>query len=74
MIGQADAIAAMTPIAAGLASNRGRRISQGRRRGVRRTFRTRSRYISASPRWLQIDAALQSAMDDGSWKQAIDKM
>ncbi len=69
MIGQADAIAADDAIAAGLASKQGEAISQGRRRNVRRTFvrdRNKSRQSTLAA---TDDAALQSMMDDGSWKQ-----
>lgn len=74
MIGQADAIAADDAIAAGLASNRG----GGYLKVVGETFGERSYAIAVksgqSTLAKQIDAALQSMMDDGSWKQAIDKM
>lgn len=68
MIGQADAIAA------GLASNRG----GGYLKVVGETFGERSYAIAVKPGQStlakQVDAALQSMMDDGSWKQAMDEM
>ena len=74
MIGQADAIAADDAIAAGLASNRG----GGYLKVVGETFGERSYAIAVKPGQStlaeQVDAALQSMMDDGSWKQAMDEM
>lgn len=74
MIGQADAIAADDAIAAGLASNRGGRYLKV----VGETFGERSYAIAVrsgqSTLAKQVDAALRSMMDDGSWKQAVDEM
>ena len=74
MIGQVDAIAADDAIAAGLASNRGGEYLKV----VGETFGERSYAIAVksgqSTLAEQVDAALQSMIDDGSWKQTIDEM